>query len=253
MSATVDQILRERLRLEEDERRRQRKVGVATAALLHAALLAVLVVGAYLGGPPRRPLEFVSVQVVPVQALGSPRPAPQRRREPTRPPKPKPEPPSKPKPEPKAAPSLPSPEAKKEPPSEPPTPKAEEEPAAHASDEASKRAGSPQGNAAGTSPLGTTAVAGLDNPDFRYDYYIDRMLGLIASNWVRPTTEGKIEAVVHFRIARNGRLSGVELVQTSGFRAFDLAALRAVESSDPLPPLPAGYAQDSLGVTLIVR
>ena len=43
----------------------------------------------------------------------------------------------------------------------------------------------------------------------------------------------------------------VEVPSTS--REFDEAALRAVRSSSPLPPLPRGYTEDDLGINLIVE
>ena len=69
----------------------------------------------------------------------------------------------------------------------------------------------------------------------------------------RPRVDGPIEAMVHFRIGKDGRLSALELVQPSGVAPFDLAALRAVEAASPFPPLPTSYRSDSLGVNLIVR
>jgi TonB family protein len=96
-------------------------------------------------------------------------------------------------------------------------------------------------------------VARLDNPDFTYGYYVDQMLALISRNWVRPPVGGGIEAWVHYRIERDGKVTGIEIIRSSGINSFDLAALRAVQSSSPLPPLPRAYRESSLGVNLIVR
>lgn len=114
------------------------------------------------------------------------------------------------------------------------------------------RRGAPTG-----SPLGTTAfgseIAGLDNPDFTYSYYIDQLLGKIDANWVRPPLGDGVRAIIAFRIGRDGRLSGLEVAESSGYNSFDLAALRAVQNAAPFPPLPRAYRHDSLGVRLIVR
>jgi protein TonB len=96
------------------------------------------------------------------------------------------------------------------------------------------------------------AVAGFD-PDFTYSYYIDRMLALIRARWTRPPVGPEVEGVVFFRILRDGRIEGLEVVTTSGHEAFDRAALRAVDNAAPFPPLPAGYRRDNLGVRLILR
>lgn len=114
------------------------------------------------------------------------------------------------------------------------------------------RRGSPTGN-----PLGTTAfgseIAGLDNPDFTYSYYIDQLLGAIDDKWTRPPLGDGVRAIISFRIERDGSLSDLEVAESSGYNSFDLAALRAVQNAAPFPPLPRAYRHDSLGVRLIVR
>ena len=94
-------------------------------------------------------------------------------------------------------------------------------------DEAGRR-GSPTASPLGTSAFGSE-VAGLDNPDFIYGYYIDRMLQLIDNNWTRPGVTGRVRTIVHFRILRNGQIEDLEIVETSGYSAFDIAALRAID------------------------
>jgi TonB family protein len=70
---------------------------------------------------------------------------------------------------------------------------------------------------------------------------------------VRPPLGSGVEAVVHFRIARDGAVEDVQLVNSSGYNSFDLAALRAVQAAAPLPPLPRSYKEGELGVNLIFR
>lgn len=114
------------------------------------------------------------------------------------------------------------------------------------------RRGGPQGN-----PLGTTAfgseVAGLDNPDFTYGYYLDRLLSLIDGQWARPNMASGVTTVLFFRINQDGSMSELKVEQSSGYNAFDLAAFRAVQNAAPFPPLPRAFKHDSLGVRLIVR
>src|SRR5690606_7745766 len=97
------------------------------------------------------------------------------------------------------------------------------------------------------------AVAGLDNPNFTYGYYVDQMLAKISSNWTRPLVGSGVEAVLHFVIQRDGRITQLRVVNSSGLDSFDLAALRAVQTSSPLPPLPRAFREETLGVNLIVR
>ena len=114
------------------------------------------------------------------------------------------------------------------------------------------RRGGPRGN-----PLGTTAfgseVGGLDNPDFTYAYYLDRLLSLIDAQWQRPAMGSGVKAVIFFRIGRDGGMSDLQVEQSSGYNSFDLAALRAVQNAAPFPPLPRAYKHQDLGVNLIVR
>jgi TonB family protein len=233
--------------------RGRQAVSFAAAAALHVAFVALLVVAPAIRAEREAPLEFVAVEVVPAARLGIERPAP---------PPPRPEPP----PEPEPAPTVPEPEPA--PPEEPPMPPTEPEepapvakprpqpppaaPAAAPAPGPAGRQGSPQGQPLGTSSFGSDAV-GLDNPDFTYGYYIDQMLALIRAQWVRPPLGGGVEALVHFRILRDGRIDDIRIVRSSGYSSFDLAGMRALQAASPLPPLPRSYRQGTLGVNLIIR
>ena len=94
---------------------------------------------------------------------------------------------------------------------------------------------------------------GFDDPDFDYGYYIDQIRRVIRRQWVRPPIGKGIEVIVTFRIGPGGTVSNLAVLRTSGLRSYDLAGVRAVENASPLPPLPRGYEQESLGVTLIIR
>jgi periplasmic protein TonB len=277
VSLAVDRILERRSRRES---RRPEAVSLAAAAALHGVALALVLVLPRLNPPPPPP-SFVPVQIIPAQALGVRHPAPRPKAEKPAPPKPEPaeepEPPAPepPKPKPKPEPERPAPKpVKEEAPTLPEKPdkKKPEKPKPEkprptstgtgnnpagtarqgdANGEAGRR-GAPTGN-----PLGTTAfgsqIAGLDNPDFKFGVYIDRLLLAIDSQWVRPPLGNDVKAVISFRIQRDGSLTDLQVAQSSGYNSFDLAALRAVQNASPFAPLPRAYRNDSLGVTLIVR
>jgi TonB family protein len=114
------------------------------------------------------------------------------------------------------------------------------------------RRGSASGNPLGSSAFGSS-IAGLEDPDFGYGYYIDRLLQLIDANWTRPPVGGEVRTVVFFRIQKSGQITDLHVEQPSGYNAFDLAALRAVQNAAPFPALPASYRHNSLGVNLIVH
>jgi TonB family protein len=240
--------------------------------------------------PLARPNPPAAKPEVPEAAPPAPTPAPTPAAEPEpEPPRPKPAP--KPIPKPKPAPeereppvdrrpALPEPEAKPRP--EPARPAAAEkvgkgtekgkkpaparpQPAAPSQGHAGAggvaavgkgeeigRRGSAAGNPLGTSGLGSQ-IAGVEDPEFGYGYYLDRLLQLIDANWTRPPMGSGVKATLHFRIQKDGGIDELRIEESSGYNSFDLAALRAVQNAAPFPALPASYRHDSLGVSLIVR
>ena len=66
--------------------------------------------------------------------------------------------------------------------------------------EAGRRGGSRR-HSLGTSAFGSQ-IAGLDNPDFKFGYYIDQLLAAIDSKWVRPPLGNEVKATISFRIQR---------------------------------------------------
>lgn len=281
MSLAVDRILERRARR---AGRQPEAVSLAAAAVLHVAAVVLVLLLPRLAPPPP-PLSFVPVQIIPAQALGVRRPASRPKAKKPAPPapepaKPEPEPaepepvkaePAKPEPKPETktasktrddVPVLPDKTAKKPEKPQPPAPKPPasggtgNNPAGTAvqgtPDGEAGRRGGPTGNPLGSSAFGSE-IAGLDNPDFKFGYYIDQLLGAIDAKWVRPPLGDGVRAIIAFRIERDGSLTDLQVAESSGYNSFDLAALRAVQNAAPFPPLPRAYRQDSLGVNLIVR
>ena len=114
------------------------------------------------------------------------------------------------------------------------------------------RRGSAAGSPIGTSGLGSQ-IAGVEDPDFGYGYYLDRLLQLIDANWTRPPLGSGVRTILHFRIQKDGAIDELKIEESSGYNSFDLAAWRAVQNASPFPALPASYRHDSLGISLIVR
>jgi protein TonB len=280
VSLAVDRILERRARREG----RPEATSIAVALLLHAGAVAAVLLLPRLAPPPP-PMTFVPVQIVPAQALGVRHPAPSRpiakpekpRPEPEKPPEPEPEPPKpeppapapRPKPVREEAPVLPDKPVKKPEKPQPaataplprpaapadrkplPRPPAPAAPQTNDGGETGPR-GAPTGKPQGSSAFGSQ-IAGLDNPDFKFGYYIDGLLSAIDSKWVRPPLGNDVQAVIGFRIQRDGSITDLEVTRSSGYNSFDLAALRAVQNASPFPPLPRAYRESSLGVNLIVR
>jgi outer membrane biosynthesis protein TonB len=100
-------------------------------------------------------------------------------------------------------------------------------------------------------PAGLRGEVGVDNANFEFAYYLALVRDRIAQNWSPPggIPSGRtVRAVVYFRIARGGSVSGIQLESPSGVEFFDRAGMRAVMLSHPMPPLPLGFGGGDLGV-----
>lgn len=227
-------------------------VGTVLAALLHGSIVAALIYSASL-----QPARFVMPRTVAVRLLpaGSlkggeaPAPAPVPAPEPEKTKILKPAPEEAPPPPTNKAVLLPSKEEKKTATSSRPSP---EKP--RAPDVSLPSAGQSSGGGSG-GPIGAGGNVGvsgatLDDADFKYSYYIERMLVAIGMNWFKPAQAGDVSPVIHFRIEKDGTISDASVERSSGLPFVDRAALRAVVSSSPLPPLPSEYGGSQLGVHL---
>lgn len=79
--------------------------------------------------------------------------------------------------------------------------------------------------------------------------YYTQIWNEIRNNWVLPErmVRGKknLQAVVVIRIGSNGKIVHVEFERKSGDDFFDRSVIKAVQRSDPLPPLPKGYMKST--------
>ena len=250
MRVAVDAVLAQRSRL----------VAAGSRARLGGSLLVhLLIVGACAVAPllaaqgAAEVPEFVPVYVVPARALGirEPTPAPSPPQPTAAEPEPEEPQPVAPEaekePEPAPEPAVASPEARQR--KKPAQPPAASRPSRG---DLGRRQGSPTGSSTGTSPFGADSVSFADQ-NFTYGYYIDQMLAMIQSQWNRPALGADVEAAVFFRIRRDGSVTDLRIVESSGFNIFDLAGLRAVRQASPLPRLPVSYPRSALAVKLILR
>src|SRR5262245_12403996 len=102
------------------------------------------------------------------------------------------------------------------------------------------------------SPDSSKSTSVRADGDFRFAYYLAALRNKIGSVWVPPqgldAGGRRVRTVLYFRIQKNGEVSLAQVETSSGLAFFDQTALRALLSSTPLPPLPAGYTDDYLGV-----
>ena len=72
----------------------------------------------------------------------------------------------------------------------------------------------------------------------------------IDQRWVAPPlTLSNQVVMLKFRISKSGEISQVHMEQSSGNDHYDLAALRAVQAVNPLPPFPADLQKSFIDVS----
>jgi len=111
----------------------------------------------------------------------------------------------------------------------------------------------PGGTGTGEGGIGEGFGDGL--ADFPYAYYLQRVQDKITVNWfpgsVDPGPNNTLQTLIYFQIFRNGKISTITIKQSSGQRAFDLIAVRAVANAADFPPLPDDYDGEYLGINLL--
>lgn len=101
--------------------------------------------------------------------------------------------------------------------------------------------------AGGGMGLGLGTGGGGLGAKFPYTWYIQILYKKLWGNWDNSNA-GDQECTVAFVIERSGSISGIKILESSGDDVFDRLAERAVEVSNPLPPLPQDYPDSNLPV-----
>ncbi len=82
----------------------------------------------------------------------------------------------------------------------------------------------------------------------RFGYYRTLLEQQVGRRWrtndVNPALQTAPPVIVTFVIRRDGSSSDVRLEQSSGDKALDYSAMRAIYEASPFPPLPAGYERN---------
>ena len=94
-----------------------------------------------------------------------------------------------------------------------------------------------------------TGIA-VDAPVFPFSYYLAAIERKVSANWFSAVSEGAsgMTCIVYFRLRRDGSVDDAKIETSSGNAYFDRAALRAVRSSSPFPPLPRAFPDQYLGI-----
>jgi TonB family protein len=102
------------------------------------------------------------------------------------------------------------------------------------------------------SGLSTDGFLSFDTKDFDFGPYANLLYRIVKSNWIVPYAATHLGlkgvTVISFRIQKDGRITNLSIDNSSDIRPFDAAALNAIELSNPLPPLPKQFPDNSVGV-----
>jgi TonB family protein len=100
------------------------------------------------------------------------------------------------------------------------------------------------------SPDSSTSVGVHADGDFRWAYYLAAIRNKIGAAWVPPPGLGgrRVQATLYFRIGKDGEVSVARVEDGSGNAFFDQTTMRALLAVGRMPPLPAGYNREWLGV-----
>jgi protein TonB len=222
------------------------------AFFLHAAVLVGFLVSAFAGPVHYARPRVVAVRLLAAGSLRSPEPVRADPAPPATVAKPRIEkPPEEAPPPSKKAVLLPAKEDKKKPTPPPVSRPGPAAPAVSLPSAGTDPAAAATGPAAGAG--GTAGIGGfkIDQADFKYPYYIELLQQRIGLNWFKPTQAVTTNPVVHFQILKDGTIADARIVVSSGLPFVDRAALRAVLVSSPLPPLPADYGRQDVGIQVV--
>ncbi len=107
----------------------------------------------------------------------------------------------------------------------------------------------PIGVSVGVGAADGTGIA-VDAANFPFAYYLSAIERKVSENWFSAVSEGVagLSCVVYFRLMRDGNAADARVETSSGNVYFDRAAVRAVKSSGPFPPLPKAFPDEYLGI-----
>jgi len=98
----------------------------------------------------------------------------------------------------------------------------------------------------GRYPGGGSSLSGLDT---RFAWYRATVVDILNANWIQVAddyTQQNRSVIVHFAISETGHITDVVIEASSGSALLDRGVRRAIQASDPLPPIPQGFGKDRL-------
>lgn len=98
------------------------------------------------------------------------------------------------------------------------------------------------------------SFGGAQGGDFgsRFPWYVQAVQRRISSNWLQSTVDPSVvyapRVIITFTILRDGTVANIQIQRSSNIYSVDTSAVRAVQSSSPLQPLPGGYSGSAVNV-----
>ena len=94
--------------------------------------------------------------------------------------------------------------------------------------------------------------AGGGNFGSRFPWYVEAVQRRISSNWLQSTVDPTVRwaprVVATFQILRDGSVTNIQLLRSSGNASVDASAVRAIHDSSPMQPLPSEYPGSNVSV-----
>ena len=97
----------------------------------------------------------------------------------------------------------------------------------------------------------------LNTTNYKYLSYFIGLRKSIELTWVYPSTavrqglQGEVR--LEFKIEKDGRMTRIRVLSSSGYEALDRAIVDAIKLAAPFSPLPTSMAKDSLVITATFR
>ncbi len=104
---------------------------------------------------------------------------------------------------------------------------------------------------------GTTGGINFSGPgggDFgsKYPWFVEAVRNRVSGNWLQTSVDPSIRAapraVVDFQILRDGTITNIQIIKSSGFASVDDSARRAILGSSPVSRLPNDFSGSVVNV-----
>jgi len=106
----------------------------------------------------------------------------------------------------------------------------------------------------GSATQGGLGFNGAGGGDFgsRFPWYVQAVQRRVSGNWLQSTIDPSVSVaprvIATFDILRDGTITNIQITRSSGNYSVDSSAIRAIQSSSPVNPLPGGYSGSRVGV-----